>query len=78
MGAREPNAMYNTMVMGLDVRIERGNPGAAGIRCRGAQGSGLEDVRVEAGDGLVGVVGGAGSGGSHHNVTVLGGRSSPL
>ena len=43
------------------------------MRLRGCQGSGLEDVTVHAGDGLAGVVGGAGSGAMHSNVTVIGG-----
>jgi hypothetical protein len=43
-------------------------------RTAGAQGSGLEDVTVEAGDGLAGVVGGCGSGGAHHGLKVTGGR----
>ena len=51
-----------------------GNVGAVGVRLRGAQGSGLEDVTVDVGPGLVGVVGGCGSGGAHHGVHVIGGR----
>lgn len=44
--------------------------GAIGVRHQGAQGSALEDVTVLVGDGLVGVVGAAGGGGSHTNVQV--------
>lgn len=62
------------VIMNLDVRVAEGNQGAIGLHCRGAQGSGLEDVAVYLADGLVGVVGGAGSGGAHHGITVVGGR----
>ena len=70
----EPNAMYNTVIVGVTVRIGDNNPGAVGVRLRGAQGSGLENVTVHAGDGLAGIVGGCGSGGAHHGITVHGGR----
>lgn len=72
-GDAEPNAQYNSVFMGIDIRIDEGNFGAVGIRLRGAQGSGLEDVTVFAGDALVGVAGGCGSGAMHSNVTVVGG-----
>eukprot|EP01052_Picozoa_sp_SAG31_P031247 SAG31_NODE_3291_length_4457_cov_2.517439_3_plen_1058_part_00 len=73
-GQPEPNAQYNSMATNLNVVIGEGNVGAVGIRLRGAQGSGLEDVTVDAGPGLAGVVGGCGSGGAHHGLRVLGGR----
>ena len=72
--------MYNTNIVGLRVVVGAGNAGAIGFCLRGAQGSGLEDVQVvfEGGlasdAGIAGVVGGAGSGGAHHGVTVVGGR----
>ena len=70
----EPNAQYNSMATNLNIVIGSGNVGAVGIRLRGAQGSGIEDVTVFAGDGLAGVVGGCGSGGAHHGLRVVGGR----
>ena len=68
IGKFEPNAQYGSVVVGLTVVIGAHNPGAIGIRLRGAQGSGLEDVTVifEGGKapdaGLAGIVGGCGSG----------------
>ena len=78
-GVREPNEMYNSVLQSVDVVIGEGNAGAVGVRWRGAQGTGLEDVTVRfegrgVNDGLVGIVGGAGSGGAHHGVRVEGGR----
>ena len=73
-GEPEPNAQYNSMATSLTIVIGAGNVGAVGIRLRGAQGSGIEDVTVYAGDGLAGVVGGCGSGGAHHGLRVIGGR----
>ena len=46
IGKFEPNAQYGSVVVGLTVVIGAHNPGAIGIRLRGAQGSGLEDVTV--------------------------------
>ena len=65
---------YNSMATSLTIEIGSGNFGAVGIRLRGAQGSGIEDVTILAGDGLAGVVGGCGSGGAHHGLRVVGGR----
>ena len=73
-GLPEPNAQYNSIAMDLTIVIGEGNLGAVGVRLRGAQGSGLEDVTVDVGDGLAGVVGGCGSGGAHHGLTIIGGR----
>ena len=79
MGLREPNAMYNSVLQSVNVVVGEGNAGAVGLRWRGAQGTGVEDVRIEfegrgPSDGLAGLVGAAGSGGAHHGVTVIGGR----
>eukprot|EP00035_Acanthoeca_spectabilis_P001559 m.81023 g.81023 ORF g.81023 m.81023 type:complete len:1212 (-) comp10967_c0_seq1:393-4028(-) len=79
-GDEEPNAQYNTCLIGVSIVIGRHNPGAIGVRLRAAQGSGLEDVNVtfEGGSdpdaGLVGVSGGCGSGAAHHGIVVRGGR----
>lgn len=69
----QPNINMNQMFVGIDVLIGRGNPGAVGIRHRGAQGSGVEDCTIDATHGYCGLEGGCGSGGSHVNVTVIGG-----
>lgn len=73
-GALQPNDNMNQIIQGVAVEIGEGNYGAVAIRARGAQGTGLEDILIEAGDALVGVAGCGGSGGAHHNVTVRGGR----
>ena len=73
----EPNANYNTAIVGLAVVVAAGgNGGAVGVRLRGAQGSGVEDVSIvfQGDSGMAGVVGGCGSGGAHHGITVTGGR----
>jgi len=70
----QPNINMDQMLVGIDVRIGEGNGGAVGVRHRAAQGSGVQDCRIDAAGGLCGLEGGAGSGGSHANVTVVGGR----
>ena len=73
----EPNENYNTIISGLSIIVEAGgNQGAIGVRLRGAQGSGLEDISItfRGNSGLAGVVGGCGSGGAHHQINVTGGR----
>jgi hypothetical protein len=70
----QPNISMNQMLIGIDVIIGPGNHGAVGIRHRAAQGSGVQDCTIDATHGYCGLEGGAGSGGSHANVTVIGGR----
>ena len=70
----QPNISMNQMLVGMDVTIGSENPGAVGIRHRAAQGSGVQDCTIDATHGYCGLEGGAGSGGSHANVTVIGGR----
>lgn len=70
----QPNISMNQIFMGIDIAIGQDNRGAVGIRHRCAEGSGIQDSTIEVGDGLTGVEGGAGSGGMHANITVIGGR----
>ena len=70
----QPNINMNQMLVGIDVTIGPENAGAVGIRHRAAQGSGVQDCTIDATHGYCGLEGGAGSGGSHANVTVIGGR----
>jgi len=70
----QPNISMNQMLIGIDVTIAPGNAGAVGVRHRAAQGSGVQDSTIDATHGYCGLEGGAGSGGSHANVTVIGGR----
>ena len=64
----------NSRLIGIDVEIGEGNPGAIALRMRGAQGMCVEDVTIDATHGLVGLEGGNGSGGSNANVTIIGGE----
>lgn len=73
----QPNICFNQMFIGIDVTIGRDNPGATGIRLRGAQGSGVQDCRIDATHGLVGLEGGCGSGGSHAGITITR-RAAPV
>jgi len=70
----QPNISMNQMFIGIDIEIGEGNSGAVAIRHRAAQGSGIQDCTIYANGGYCGLEGGAGSGGSHANVTVIGGR----
>ena len=70
----QPNISMNQMFVGIDIRIGTGNLGAVGIRHRAAQGSSVQDCTIDATGGLTGLEGGAGSGGGHHGITVIGGR----
>jgi hypothetical protein len=70
----QPDINMNQMLVGIDVTIGEGNPGAVAINHDGAQGSGIQDSTIDVTHGLTGIEGGAGSGGSHAGVTVIGGR----
>lgn len=67
------NISMSQLFVGIDIVIGENNPGAVGIRHRAAQGSSIQDVRIDATHGLKGLEAGAGSGGSHHRVTIIGG-----
>lgn len=73
-GEPKPNVSMRQMVIGIDLEIGPGNPGAIGIHHDAAQGSGIEDVTVYAGDGFAGIVGLQAGGGGTHNIKVIGGR----
>ncbi|QDV66002.1 glycosyl hydrolase family 28-related protein [Crateriforma conspicua] len=72
--ALQPNINMNQMMIGIDVSVGQGNPGAVAIRHRAAQGSSIQDCTIDARGGLTGLEGGAGSGGSHFGITVVGGK----
>ncbi|MGQ9505220.1 MAG: glycosyl hydrolase family 28-related protein [Thermogutta sp.] len=69
----QPNISMNQMIVGVDLRLGA-HQGAIGISHRAAQGSGIQDCTIDARGAFCGVEGGAGSGGSHAGVTVIGGR----
>lgn len=70
----QPNISYNQNLVSVDIEIGSGNPGAIGIYLQAAQGSGAINVKIDARHGFAGLEGGAGSGGSHFGITVIGGR----
>ena len=70
----QTNASFEQMFVNIDIEIGPGNAGAIGIHHQAAQGSGVQDCTVDATHGFAGLKGGAGSGGGHANVTVIGGQ----
>lgn len=70
----QPNISYNQMFVNIDIEIGRGNAGAIGIRHQGAQGTAVQESTIDATHGFAGLDGGSGSGGSHADVTVIGGQ----
>jgi hypothetical protein len=70
----QSNIGFNQVFMGIDIQIGEGNPAAIGISMQAAEGSTIQDVSIDARNGHTGMRGTAGSGGSHHNLTVVGGR----
>ncbi|OHD63468.1 MAG: hypothetical protein A2096_17295 [Spirochaetes bacterium GWF1_41_5] len=65
---------YNQFFYDLDIIIGEGNSGAVGLRMQAAEGSSVQSVTIDARHGHTGMRGASGSGGSHHDITVIGGR----
>lgn len=65
---------YNQVFTGIDIVIGKNNPGAVGLRLRGAEGCLIQDVTIDATHGDTGLWGVPASGGSTHGLTVIGGR----
>ncbi|MCF6312868.1 MAG: glycoside hydrolase family 55 protein [Verrucomicrobiales bacterium] len=70
----QANILYNQLFTDIDIEIRPGNPGAVAIRMQGAEGSSIQNTTINLGDGLLGIQGLAGSGGSHHNIHIIGGK----
>ncbi len=70
----QANVSFRQVFTNIDIEIGPGNTGAIGLRMQAAEGSTVQDVTIDARHGDCGMRGAAGSGGSHHNITVLGGR----
>lgn len=73
--------LIHPVARNLKFVISPNNRGASGVRLQGAEGTGLFDIVVEfepnpdgSTNGYIGMVGSSGSGGSHHNITIIGGR----
>lgn len=70
----QANINYSQVFADIDIVIGEGNNGAVGIRMQAAEGSTIQNVTIDATHGHTGMLGAAGSGGSHHNITIRGGR----
>lgn len=70
----QANISYNQIFADIDIVIGAGNSGAVGLRMQAAEGSSVQNVTIDATHGHTGMLGAAGSGGSHHHITVQGGR----
>lgn len=67
--------LYHQALVGIDFRILPGNDGAVAVRMQGAEGCTIQDVRIDlTRGGHTGIWGIPGSGGTTHDVRVLGGR----
>jgi len=71
------NISFNQMLISVDLDI-RGHAGAIGVDLQGAQGTAVQDVRIEAEGAFAGLRGLSGSGGGTHQLTVHGGRYGVL
>ncbi|MEK6796210.1 MAG: glycosyl hydrolase family 28-related protein [Spirochaetota bacterium] len=67
-------SQYNQTFHDIDIVIGEANAGAVGIRMQAAEGSSVQNVTIDATHGHTGMLGASGSGGSHHAITVIGGR----
>lgn len=65
---------FNQTFHNIDIRIGEGNCGAIAIRMQAAEGSSIQDCTIYNEHGHTGMRGAAGSGGSHHNLTIIGGK----
>jgi hypothetical protein len=70
----QSNINYNQVLSGIDIEIRPGNPGAVGVEHIGAQGSSVQDVAIDCGEGYAGLITGLGAGGSMAGVRVTGGE----
>jgi hypothetical protein len=73
-GNYDSGESYNQTFHNIDIRIGEGNRGAIAIRMQAAEGSSIQDCTIYNEHGHTGMRGAAGSGGSHHNLTILGGK----
>lgn len=70
----QPNINFNQKILSLDFELGTGNPGAVAIDHRGAEGSTIEDVSIQATGAFAGILNAPGSGGAMHAIRVTGGR----
>lgn len=70
----QSNINFNQKILGVDFDLGSGNAGAVAIDHRGAEGSTIEDVSIEAAGAFAGIRNAPGSGGAMHSIRVHGGR----
>ena len=73
MAGRQNNVNFHATLLGFELEIGAGNPGAACVSFDAAEGSSLQDCRFISGDGFAGMTGGPGSGGVVANCEFEGG-----
>ncbi|MBP7142290.1 MAG: hypothetical protein KBA71_10315 [Opitutaceae bacterium] len=70
----QPNINFNQKIISVDFDLGTGNSGAVAIDHRGAEGSTIEDVSIQAAGAFAGIRHAPGSGGAMHGIRVQGGR----
>lgn len=70
----QSNINFNQKILSVDFELGTGNAGAVAIDHRGAEGSTIEDVTIEAAGAFAGIRHAPGSGGAMHGIRVHGGR----
>lgn len=70
----QPNINFNQKIISIDIDLGKGNPGAVAIHHQGAEGSTIENVRINASGAFAGIQSAPGSGGGIFDVKVTGGR----
>ena len=73
-GNYDSGESYNQTFHNIDIRIGEGNRGAIALRMQAAEGSSIQDCTIYNEHGHTGLRGAAGSGGSHHHLTIIGGK----
>jgi hypothetical protein len=71
---RQGNVNFGQTLLGIDLEVGPGNPGAACVSFDAAEGSSLQDCRFDVGPGQAGVLGGPGCGALIANVEIIGGE----
>lgn len=68
----------NQTLLGIDIAIRPGNPGAAAVSFDAAEGCTIQDSCMDVGEGYTAILGGPGSGGAIYNIKVRSGRIGAL
>jgi hypothetical protein len=71
---RQGNVNFHQTLLGVDVEVGAGNPGAACVSFDAAEGSSIQDCRLVIDEGYAGVLGGPGCGALLANLELIGGE----